>query len=131
VPINRKWPIDELLAACLRYLEKSPRDFVMFEYVMLKGINDSELHARELVARLREVPSKVNLIPFNAFPGSGFERSTREQIQRFRDVLMQEGLRTTVRRTRGEEIAAACGQLAGQLQGRTRRMPKVPAEVAR
>ena len=119
VPINRKWPIDELLAACVRYLTRSPRDFVMFEYVMLKGVNDGELHARELIARLREVPCKVNLIPFNPFPCSGFERSPPETIQRFRDTLLRAGIVTTIRRTRGEEIDAACGQLAGRVRPRS------------
>ena len=121
VPINRKYPIRELLAACLRYIEKSARDFVMFEYVMLAGVNDSIGQARELAALVRNVPCKVNLIPFNPFPASGYERSTHEAIERFRDVLMHAGLITTVRKTRGDDIAAACGQLAGRVQDRTRR----------
>jgi 23S rRNA (adenine2503-C2)-methyltransferase len=129
VPINRKWPIDELLAACTRYLTRSPRDFVMFEYVMLKGVNDQEAHARELIARLREVPCKINLIPFNPFPRSGFERSSQETIQRFRDVLLRAGLVTTIRRTRGEEIDAACGQLAGRVRRRTGRTPSPASEL--
>ena len=128
VPINRKWPIDELLAACTRYLTRSPRDFVMFEYVMLKGVNDGEVHARELIARLREVPCKINLIPFNPFARSGFERSAPESIMRFRDVLLRAGLVTTIRRTRGEEIDAACGQLAGRVQRRGGRIATRPAE---
>ena len=107
---------DELLAACRRYLVRSPRDFVMFEYVMLKGVNDTDTHARELIARLRDVPCKINLIPFNPFPCSGFERSAREAILRFRDTLLGAGLVTTIRRTRGEEIDAACGQLAGRVR---------------
>jgi 23S rRNA (adenine2503-C2)-methyltransferase len=129
VPINRKWPIDELLAACVRYLDKAPRDFVTFEYVMLKDVNDGETHARELIGRLREVPCKVNLIPFNPFAGSGFERSTREAILRFRDLLLRAGLVTTIRRTRGEEIDAACGQLAGQVQQRVRRAARNSVEL--
>lgn len=129
VPINRKWPIAQLLAACLRYLDRSPRDFIMFEYVMLKDVNDSPSHARELVSCLRAVPGKVNLIPFNPFPLSGFERSGPDAIARFRDVLLQAGIITTVRRTRGDEIAAACGQLAGQVLDRTRRTARRAAEV--
>jgi len=121
VPINRKWPIAQLLAACIRYLDRAPRDFITFEYVMLKDVNDSLAHARELTACLRDVPCKVNLIPFNAFPGSGFERSSRDAVARFRDLLMRAGIITTIRRTRGDEIDAACGQLAGQVQDRTRR----------
>jgi 23S rRNA (adenine2503-C2)-methyltransferase len=121
VPINRKWPIEALLAACRRYLERAPRDFIMFEYVLLRGVNDTPKHARELVARLRDVPCKVNLIPFNPFANSGFERSTPDTVARFRDILLRAALITTVRRTRGDEIDAACGQLAGQVQDRTRR----------
>ena len=121
VPINRKYPIRELMAACLRYIEKSARDFVMFEYVMLAGVNDSVAQARELAALVRNVPCKINLIPFNPFPASGYERSGPGAIERFRDVLMHAGLITTVRKTRGDDIAAACGQLAGRVQDRTRR----------
>ena len=121
VPINRKYPIRELMAACLRYIEKSAREFVMFEYVMLSGVNDSPALARELAALVRGVPCKINLIPFNPFPASGYERSSPEVIERFRDVLMHAGLITTVRKTRGDDIAAACGQLAGRVQDRTRR----------
>jgi 23S rRNA (adenine2503-C2)-methyltransferase len=121
VPINRKWPIDTLLAACRRYLDKAPRDFIMFEYVLLRDVNDSPKHARELVARLSDVPCKVNLIPFNPFADSGFERSTPDAVARFRDILLRAALITTVRRTRGDEIDAACGQLAGRVQDRTRR----------
>ncbi|MCC6534220.1 MAG: 23S rRNA (adenine(2503)-C(2))-methyltransferase RlmN [Burkholderiales bacterium] len=129
VPINRKWPIDALLAACLRYLDRAPRDFITFEYVLLEDVNDRPEHARELVARLRGVPCKVNLIPFNPFAGSGFERSPREAVARFRDILMRASLLTTVRRTRGDEIDAACGQLAGQVQDRTRRKARREAEA--
>ena len=131
VPINRKYPIRELLAACLRYLEKAPRDFVTFEYVMLDGVNDSVAQARELAARVSDVPCKINLIPFNPFPGVGYRRSSPEAIARFRDVLMQAGLVATVRKTRGDDIAAACGQLAGRVQDRTRRAARSPEELAR
>jgi len=121
VPINRKWPIAALLAACNRYLERAPRDFIMFEYVLLRGVNDSPAHAHELVACVRDVPCKVNLIPFNPFTGSGFERSGADAVARFRDILSHAALITTVRKTRGDEIDAACGQLAGRVQDRTRR----------
>ena len=131
VPINRKYPIRELLAACLRYLEKAPRDFVTFEYVMLDGVNDSVAQARELAARVSDVPCKINLIPFNPFPGVDYQRSSPEAIARFRDVLMQAGLVATVRKTRGDDIAAACGQLAGRVQDRTRRTTRRPQELAR
>ena len=121
VPINRKYPLRELLAACVRYLDQAPRDFVTFEYVMLAGVNDSVAQARELVKLLKSVPCKVNLIPFNPFPQSGYQQSDAAAIGRFRDVLMQAEITTTVRRTRGDDIDAACGQLAGQVQDKTRR----------
>jgi 23S rRNA (adenine2503-C2)-methyltransferase len=131
VPINRKYPIRELLAACLRYLSKAPRDFVTFEYVMLSGVNDSVGQARELAARVSDVPCKINLIPFNTFPGVDYRRSSPEAIARFRDVLMQAGLVATIRKTRGDDIAAACGQLAGRVQDRTRRTLSRQRELAR
>ena len=121
VPINRKYPIRELLAACMRYVEKAPREFVMFEYVMLDGVNDTLAHARELAALVRDMPCKINLIPFNPFPGSGYSRSKPDAVERFQEVLMSAHLTTTVRRTRGDDIDAACGQLAGEVQDRTRR----------
>jgi 23S rRNA (adenine2503-C2)-methyltransferase len=121
VPINRKYPIRELLAACVRYVEKAPRESVMFEYVMLEGVNDSVALARELAALVRDVPCKVNLIPFNPFSGVDYRRSSPEAITRFRDVLMRAGLIATIRKTRGDDIDAACGQLAGQVQDKTRR----------
>lgn len=121
VPINQKYPLKMLLAACQRYLEKAPRDFITFEYVMLDGVNDSEQQARELVKLVQDVPCKFNLIPFNPFPQAHYQRSRPDAIQRFRDVLMQADLVTTVRRTRGDDIAAACGQLAGQVQDKTKR----------
>lgn len=121
VPINQKYPLKTLLAACQRYLEKAPRDFITFEYVMLDGVNDSEQQARELVKLVQDVPCKFNLIPFNPFPQTHYQRSRPDAIQRFRDVLMQADLVTTVRRTRGDDIAAACGQLAGQVQDKTKR----------
>jgi 23S rRNA (adenine2503-C2)-methyltransferase len=120
VPLNKKYPLRELMAACQRYLKVAPRDFVTFEYCMLDGVNDTEAHARELVALTRDVPCKFNLIPFNPFPESGLTRSSNEQIKRFAQVLMDAGVVTTVRKTRGDDIDAACGQLAGEVQDRTR-----------
>jgi 23S rRNA (adenine2503-C2)-methyltransferase len=121
VPINQKYPLKELMAACQRYLEKAPRDFITFEYTMIDGINDSEGHARELLALVRNVPCKFNLIPFNPFPGSPFKRSPAERVRRFADILMQAGIVTTTRKTRGDDIDAACGQLAGQVKDKTKR----------
>jgi 23S rRNA (adenine2503-C2)-methyltransferase len=121
VPINKKYPLKELMAACKRYIKVAPRDFVTFEYVMLDGVNDSVEQAKQLVALVKGVSCKFNLIPFNPFPDSGFERSSLGRIGAFRDVLMQAGLVTTTRKTRGDDIDGACGQLAGQVQDRTRR----------
>jgi 23S rRNA (adenine2503-C2)-methyltransferase len=121
VPINRRHPLDELMAACRRYLERAPRDFVTFEYVMLDGVNDQPSHAEALVERVADVPCKLNLIPFNPFPGSEFRTSPRERVLAFQRQLMDAGIVTTVRRTRGDDIDAACGQLAGQVQDRTKR----------
>jgi 23S rRNA (adenine2503-C2)-methyltransferase len=131
VPINRKYPIRDLLAACLRYIEKAPRDFVTFEYVMLDGVNDSVGHARELVRVVADVPCKVNLIPFNPFPRSGYARSSPQAVARFRDVLLEAGLVATTRKTRGDEIDAACGQLAGEVHDRTRRAQRRQIRLAR
>jgi 23S rRNA (adenine2503-C2)-methyltransferase len=121
VPVNRKYPLARLAAACNRYLERAPRDFITFEYVMLEHVNDSDAHARELVALAGRVRSKFNLIPFNPFPNSGFQRSSPERIRRFAEILGGAGLTVTVRKTRGDDIAAACGQLAGDVADRTRR----------
>jgi len=121
VPVNRKYPLSELAKACNRYLDKAPRDFITFEYVMLDGVNDSDEHARELVALAGKVKSKFNLIPFNPFPRSEFKRSSPERIRRFADILARAGLTATTRKTRGDDIAAACGQLAGDVADRTRR----------
>lgn len=120
VPLNKKYPLRELMASCQRYLKVAPRDFITFEYCMLDGVNDSEVHAHELLAVTRDVPCKFNLIPFNPFPESGLKRSNNEQIKRFAQVLMDAGIVTTVRKTRGDDIDAACGQLAGAVQDRTR-----------
>ncbi|MES2831207.1 MAG: 23S rRNA (adenine(2503)-C(2))-methyltransferase RlmN [Pseudomonadota bacterium] len=124
VPLNRKYPLIELMAACLRYLPYAPRDFVTFEYCMLDGVNDTDQHARELIALVRHglepVPCKFNLIPFNPFPESGLLRSKNPRIKAFAQILMDAGIVTTVRKTRGEDIDAACGQLAGEVLDRTR-----------
>lgn len=121
VPINRKYPLKDLMAACKRYIKVAPRDFVTFEYVMLDGVNDSIEQAKELIALVKGVSCKFNLIPFNPFPDSGFQRSPAHRVAAFRDVLMRAGLVTTTRRTRGDDIDGACGQLAGRVQDRTRR----------
>jgi 23S rRNA (adenine2503-C2)-methyltransferase len=124
VPINRKYPLAELMAACRRYVVDAPRDFITFEYVMLDGVNDTPAHAHELVELVRDVPCKFNLIPFNPFPDSGYGRSKRDAIRHFRDILMEAGLVVTTRKTRGDDIDAACGQLVGKVQDRTKRQLK-------
>ena len=121
VPLNRKYPLRELMPACRRYLEHAPRDFVTFEYVLLDGVNDSAAQARELLALTREVPCKFNLIPFNPFPGSPYRRPSAANIRRFAEILLAAGVVATTRKTRGDDIDAACGQLAGQVQDKTRR----------
>jgi 23S rRNA (adenine2503-C2)-methyltransferase len=120
VPLNKKYPLRELMAACRRYLEVAPRDFITFEYCMLDGVNDTDTHARELLALTADVPCKFNLIPFNPFPESGLLRSKAERIKRFAQILIDAGVVTTVRKTRGDDIDAACGQLAGAVKDRTR-----------
>jgi 23S rRNA (adenine2503-C2)-methyltransferase len=133
VPLNKKYPIVELLDACNRYLDKAPRDFITFEYCMLDGVNDTPDLAYELVKLLRgHVSCKVNLIPFNPFPASGLKRSSNERVKAFAQILVDAGLVTTVRKTRGDDIDAACGQLAGEVQDRTRahvRMVRAPVVV--
>ncbi len=124
VPINRKYPLEELMAACRRYLTAAPRDFVTFEYVMLDGVNDRDADARELLRLTRDVPCKFNLIPFNPFPKSGFRSSKPERVRRFAEILIAAGIVTTTRKTRGDDIDAACGQLAGQILDRSRRILK-------
>ena len=127
VPLNRRYPLHELMTACQRYLERAPRDFITFEYVMLDGINDSDAHAEELLALVRDVPCKFNLIPFNPFPGSGLRKSRPQRIALFSQRLTDAGIVTTVRRTRGDDIDAACGQLAGEVQDRTRVQERMAA----
>jgi 23S rRNA (adenine2503-C2)-methyltransferase len=119
VPINRKHNIAELLEACWHYLDEQNGRSVTFEYVMLDGVNDSPAHARELAKLLRDKPAKLNLIPFNPFPGTAYRRSPAAAIEKFRDELMQRGIIVTIRKTRGDDIDAACGQLAGQVTDRT------------
>ncbi len=124
VPLNRKYPIAELMDACNRYLQHAPRDFITFEYCMLDGVNDQPEHARQLVALVRQhatggVWCKFNLIPFNPFPASGLRRSPQERVQAFAKILLDAGIVTTVRKTRGDDIDAACGQLAGDVKDRT------------
>ncbi len=123
VPINRKYPIAELLAACRRYCTGNGKQHrrITFEYAMLEGVNDSPEHARALLKVLRGTPAKVNLIPFNPFPGTNYHRSSQQVIDRFRDILMAGNMITVTRKTRGDDIAAACGQLVGEVQDRTRR----------
>jgi 23S rRNA (adenine2503-C2)-methyltransferase len=124
VPLNKKYPLKELLAACKRYLEFAPRDFITFEYCMLDNYNDSDEHARELIALVNDpvvgVNCKFNLIPFNPFPESGLLRSKNPRIKAFAEILMNAGIVTTIRKTRGDDIDAACGQLAGEVKDRTR-----------
>ena len=149
VPLNRKYPLAELMAACRRYLDKAPRDFITFEYCMLDGVNDSDAQAHALLALVRGeglsdglhggpketgVSCKFNLIPFNPFPESGLICSPKERVAAFARVLMDGGVVTTVRKTRGQDIDAACGQLAGEVQDRTRaseRMTRAPVQVHR
>lgn len=125
VPLNRKYPLAELIAACQRYLQKAPRDFITFEYVMLDGINDSMEHASQLIDLVSHFYCKFNLIPFNPFPDSGFKCSPRDRIEQFASRLNAAGILTTVRKTRGEDIDAACGQLAGEVVDRTRLAKRV------
>ncbi|RUQ36400.1 MAG: 23S rRNA (adenine(2503)-C(2))-methyltransferase RlmN [Candidatus Competibacteraceae bacterium] len=124
VPLNRKYPIAELLAACKHYIADKPHRRITWEYVLLDGVNDSEQHAKALAALIRDIPSKVNLIPFNPFPNTRYRRSEPAAIARFQAILMALGLTTVVRKTRGDDIAAACGQLAGQVRARGRRLAR-------
>ena len=125
VPINRKYPIRELMKACREYTRGLPHQKITFEYVMLDGVNDSDNDARKLAKMVGNVPCKINLIPFNPFKNSGYSSSPLSRINRFRDILMQKGIMTVTRKTRGEEIDAACGQLAGKFADRTRRTERL------
>ena len=135
VPLNRKYPIDELLQACVRYLAHAPRDFITFEYCMLDGVNDQPEHARELIALVQRhsragLRCKFNLLPFNPFPASGLRRSPQPRVQAFAKMLLDAGIVTTVRKTRGDDIDAACGQLAGDVKDRTRVHERVALQRA-
>lgn len=128
VPINQKYPIAELLAACKRYVVGQQRRHITVEYVMLDGINDSIQDAKDLVRLLKGLPNKINLIPFNPFPGTHYKCSSRNQIVRFQQYLIDQGLVVTVRKTRGDDIVAACGQLAGEVQDKSRRSERMRAQ---
>lgn len=130
VPLNRKYPIRELLDACRRYVAGESRRRITFEYVMLAGVNDSTDHARQLATLLKGIAAKVNLIPFNPFPATRHRRSSQHAVDRFREVLVKAGLVTTTRKTRGGDIEAACGQLAGAVHDRTRRRERASVEPA-
>jgi len=119
VPINQKYPLKELIAACQAYLPYAPRDFLTIEYCMLDGVNDQPEHARALAQMLNVLPCKINLIPFNPFPASGLKRSAPDVVKKFAQLLTGAGYITTIRKTRGDDIDAACGQLAGEVQDRT------------
>ncbi len=122
VPLNRKYPIAELMAACRRFISKQhTRSRITFEYVLLDGVNDSDQHARKLVNLFKGIPTLVNLIPFNPFPNSGYKTSSRDRVERFNRILFDAGITTVVRRTRGEDIDAACGQLVGKIEDKSRR----------
>jgi 23S rRNA (adenine2503-C2)-methyltransferase len=124
VPLNKKYPLAELMKACKEYFKDDKRRSVTMEYVMLDGVNDTPEHARQLIRLLNGVKSKVNLIPFNPFPFTDYKRSTPEAIAQFQKMLMDSGLNTTVRKTRGDDIDAACGQLVGKVSDRTRRQER-------
>jgi 23S rRNA (adenine2503-C2)-methyltransferase len=138
VPLNRKYPLAELLQACTRYLDAAPRDFITLEYCMLQEVNDTSELARQLVRLVRGLEGdatalrcKLNLIPFNPFPESGLVRSTPQRVAAFAEVLREAGVVTTVRKTRGDDIAAACGQLAGEVQDRTQVQQRLRREPIR
>ena len=137
VPLNRKYPLAELLAACRQYLDTAPRDFITFEYCMLDGVNDGPEQAQQLIdlvsgrAGAPRMPCKFNLIPFNPFPASGLKRSPRERVLAFAKLLQDAGIVTTVRKTRGDDIDAACGQLAGEVQDRTQVQARLTRPVIR
>ncbi|MDP2787587.1 MAG: radical SAM protein [Pseudomonadota bacterium] len=124
VPVNRKYPLKELMAACQRYVQDGPRDFITFEYVMLDGVNDQPEHVEQLLHLTRDISCKFNLIPFNPFPDSGFKRSHPERVRKFAYQLMAAGKVATTRKTRGDDIDAACGQLAGQVEDKSKRTQK-------
>jgi 23S rRNA (adenine2503-C2)-methyltransferase len=130
VPLNRKYPIAELMQACRDYVSEKHKRTVTFEYTLIDGVNDHPDHARKLVKLLRTVPSKLNLIPFNPFPGTRYSCSSAERITRFQEIVMAGGLIATVRKTRGEDIDAACGQLVGKVLDRTKRSERIKLQIA-
>jgi 23S rRNA (adenine2503-C2)-methyltransferase len=130
VPLNRKYPIAELMQACRDYVSEKHKRTVTFEYTLIDGVNDHPEHAHKLVKLLRTVPSKLNLIPFNPFPGTKYRCSSEERIKAFQDIVMRGGLIATVRKTRGEDIDAACGQLTGKVLDRTRRSERIKLQLA-
>lgn len=131
VPLNKKYPLSELMSVCKDYFKDEPKRSITMEYVMLAGVNDKPEHAKQLIKILDGVPAKMNLIPFNPFPNTPYTRSDTETINDFRDILMKAGLNTTIRRTRGDDIDAACGQLVGQVKDRTRRKARYEAKLQR
>ncbi|NCX93957.1 MAG: 23S rRNA (adenine(2503)-C(2))-methyltransferase RlmN [Gammaproteobacteria bacterium] len=131
VPINRKYPLQDLMKACKDYVDKDPHKSITFEYVMLQEVNDSLEHAKELIELVKDVPCKINLIPFNPFPGTEYVRSSNNRIYRFFEELNAAGIVTTVRKTRGDDVDAACGQLVGQVQDRTTRQAKYKESLVR
>jgi 23S rRNA (adenine2503-C2)-methyltransferase len=124
VPINKKYPLEELIPACREYIRNDKRRKITWEYVMLDGVNDTDRHAKQLIRLLEGTPSKVNLIPFNPFPGTDYQTSKPDRIEEFRQRLMRSGLFTVTRKTRGEDIDAACGQLVGRVRDRSRRQTR-------
>lgn len=129
VPLNKKYPLESLMSVCRTYFKDDKRRSITMEYVMLKDVNDTKTHAKELIRVLNGVRAKVNLIPFNPFPHTDYQRSTTDAIFAFRDALIQAGFNTTIRRTRGDDIDAACGQLVGQVQDRTKRNARYLAKA--
>jgi len=130
VPLNRKYPIAELMQACRDFVSEKHKRTVTFEYTLIDGVNDHPEHARKLVKLLRTVPSKLNLIPFNPFPGTLYRCSSQDRINQFQEIVMQGGLFAMVRKTRGEDIDAACGQLVGKVQDRTKRSERIKIKIA-
>ncbi len=128
MPVNRKHPLEQVLAACKRYLEVAPRDFITFEYIMIGGVNDSLAHAKQLITLVQNLPCKFNLIPFNPFPDSGLKKSSEEDVRAFAKRLNDAGIVCTIRKVRGDDIDAACGQLAGEIKDRTKLAAKRAGE---
>ena len=130
MPINKKHPLEDLMQACKRYLAHAPRDYITFEYILLGGVNDRLEHAKALVKLVRGVSCKFNLIPFNPFPDSDLRKPDPKDVKAFQDYLMGQGIVTTIRKTRGDDIDAACGQLAGNIKDKTRRAERLAQQKA-